>query len=101
MKTVEDNRGWIKAIFGSKIIKLRASQFIVAPTSYEVGDLVDKELPLPANDSSHLNKPQIGEVGYTFEKFFPNHGLFLGKVMKIQRNGGKGSAAVHDVRFIY
>jgi len=32
--------------------------------------------------------PKIGEVGYIFTKYFPNHGFFEGKVVKIRPNAG-------------
>lgn len=89
IKTLEDDRGLIKAIFGTKIVKLRASQFVVAPGSSKVGDFVDKKLPLPAHDIGQPNEPKIGEVGYIFKKYFPNHGFFQGKVMRILPNAGK------------
>ena len=35
------------------------------------------------------DKPKIGEVGYIFTKYFPNHGVFEGKVVQIRPNAGK------------
>jgi hypothetical protein len=115
MKTLDDKQGWIKAIFGRKILKLRASHFIVAPDLYKVGDFVDKKLALPAYDSSNSeshtkisfkskkishHSKHVSSDKKSSGKYWPSsRGLVTSSISEYTENGGNsctGSMTLDD-----
>ncbi len=65
-----------------RVTRSSASSKQQTPSHSSSSSTNSRKRSLPNPDFAK-NTIAIGEVGYTFEKFFPNHGVFRGRVAKI------------------